>query len=425
MGAGTARFFVAFGDLQGEKAYYNHGENNAKESNFRMVSMALLVIIYLSFISLGLPDSVLGSAWPVMAGDLSAPLWGAGLIQMTVSLCTIISSLNSARLIRRFGTGRLTAMSVVMTAAALMGMSAAPGYAVLLLLGIPLGLGAGAVDAAINNYVALHCEARHMNWLHCFWGIGTVISPMILSSLLASGFTWKAGYRGVSLLQFALSVLLFATLGLWRGERVQQEERAAKVLTVREVLALPGAKAGLLNFTCYCAVEQTFMVWSATFMVMARGVDAALAASMGALFFIGMTAGRGAAGFLAMKMQPRQMVRLGQCVMAAAGVLLLIPGTTATLAGLLLMGLGCAPVYPNIVQDTPRNYGAENSQAVIGVQMAFAYIGSLFAPTIFGWLAEIAGYSVLPLFALLLTAASVLLFGRQQRIVSEREKEAE
>jgi len=389
-----------------------------------MVSTALLVIIYLSFVSLGLPDSVLGCAWPTMAGDLRAPLWGAGLIQMTVSLCTIISSLNSARLIRRFGTGRLTAFSVVMTAAALMGMSFAPHYVFLLLLGIPLGLGAGAVDAAMNNYVALHCEAKHMNWLHCFWGVGTVISPMILSALLASGFTWKAGYRGVSLIQAALSVLLFATLHMWGGERMQAEERGAKVLSVREVLALPGAKQGLLNFTFYCAAEQTFMVWSATFMVMARGVDAVLAASLGALFFVGMTAGRGASGFIAMRLKPRQMVRLGQAMMVIGCLLLLVPVRAVTVFGLLFMGLGCAPVYPNIVQDTPRNYGAENSQAVIGVQMAFAYIGSLFAPTIFGWIAEIAGYGALPAFAFVLTAASALLFDRQQKIVSEREENA-
>ena len=385
-----------------------------------MVSTMLLVIIYLSFISLGLPDSLLGSAWPTMVGELNAPLWGAGILQMTTSLCTIISSLNSARLIRRFGTGRLTALSCLLTATALMGMSFAPHYAFLLLLCIPLGLGAGAVDAAINNYVALHCEPKHMNWLHCFWGVGTIISPMVMSAVLASGMRWTAGYRGVSAMQFALSIVLLMTLKLWAGERAQDGEREAKVLTVRQVLSLPGAKQGLLNFTCYCAVESTFMLWSATYLVMVRGMDAARAASMGGLFFIGITAGRGVSGFIAMKLKPRQMVRLGQTLMAAAGVLLLAPGTATALAGILLMGLGCAPVYPNIVQDTPRNYGAENSQAVIGVQMAFAYIGSLFMPTIFGWIAELLGYGVLPAFALVLTAVMIALFNSQQRIVDAR-----
>lgn len=386
-----------------------------------MVSTMLLVIIYLSFISLGLPDSLLGSAWPTMVSELNAPLWGAGILQMTTSLCTIISSLNSARLIRRFGTGRLTALSCLLTATALMGMSFAPHYAFLLLLCIPLGLGAGAVDAAMNNYVALHCEPRHMNWLHCFWGVGTIISPMVMSAVLAGGMRWTAGYRGVSAMQLVLSIVLFATLKLWQDASAQGEERSAKVLTVRQVLSLPGAKQGLLNFTCYCAVESTFMLWSATYLVMVRGMDAARAASMGGLFFIGITVGRGVSGFIAMKLKPRQMVRLGQTLMAAAGVLLLVPGTAVTLAGILLMGLGCAPVYPNIVQDTPRNYGAENSQAVIGVQMAFAYIGSLFMPTIFGWIAELLGYGILPVFALALTAVMIALFNSQQRIVDARE----
>ena len=385
-----------------------------------MVSAMLLVIIYLSFISLGLPDSLLGSAWPTMVHDLNAPLWGAGLLQMTVSLCTIISSLNSARLIRRFGTGRLTALSGLLTATALLGMSLVPNYAFLLLLSIPLGLGAGAVDAAINNYVALHCEPKHMNWLHCFWGVGTIISPMVMSAVLTAGMRWTAGYRGVNAMQLALSIVLFATLKLWQDEKGQDGEKSAKVLTVRQVLSLPGAKQGLLNFTCYCAVESTFMLWSATYLVMARGMDAARAASMGGLFFLGITAGRGVSGFIAMKLKPRQMVRLGQTLMAAAGVLLLVPGTAAALAGILLMGLGCAPVYPNIVQDTPRNYGAENSQAVIGVQMAFAYIGSLFMPTIFGWIAELLGYGVLPVFALAFTAVMIALFNSQQRIVNAR-----
>ena len=387
-----------------------------------MVSTMLLVIIYLSFISLGLPDSLLGSAWPTMVHDLNAPLWGAGLLQMTASLCTIISSLNSARLIRRFGTGRLTAFSCLLTATALLGMSLVPNYAFLLLLSIPLGLGAGAVDAAINNYVALHCEPKHMNWLHCFWGVGTIISPMVMSAVLAAGMRWTAGYRGVSAMQLALSIVLFATLKLWRSETAQGGEKNAKVLTVRQVLSLPGARQGLLNFTCYCAVESTFMLWSATYLVMARGMDAARAASMGGLFFLGITAGRGVSGFIAMRLKPRQMVRLGQTLMAAAGVLLLLaPGTAVSLAGILLMGLGCAPVYPNIVQDTPRNYGAENSQAVIGVQMAFAYVGSLFMPTIFGWIAELLGYGILPVFALALTAVMMALFSSQQRIVDARE----
>ena len=385
-----------------------------------MVSATLLVIIYLSFVSLGLPDSLLGSAWPTMVSDLGAPLWGAGLISMTVSLCTITSSVNSARLIRRFGTGRLTAFSGLLTATALLMMSIVPSYFGLLLLAVPLGLGAGAVDAALNNYVALHYEAKHMNWLHCFWGVGTVISPYVMSAALSMGMKWTAGYRGVSAMQYALAIVLLMTLGLWGGEKAKEEERSAKVLSIRQVLALPGAKQGMLGFTCYCAVESTFMLWSATYLVMARGMDAAHAASMGGLFFIGMTLGRGVAGFIAMKLTPKQMVRMGQVMMILGGLLLFVPGQNIAVFGLLFMGLGCAPVYPNIVQDTPRNFGAENSQAVIGVQMAFAYVGSLTMPTVFGWLAEALGYGMLPVFSLVITAAMTALYTAQQRIVDRR-----
>ena len=385
-----------------------------------MVTTGLLVIIYLSFVSLGLPDSLLGSAWPTMVSDLHAPLWGAGLISMTVSLCTITSSVNSARLIRRFGTGRLTAFSGLITATSLLGMSIVPHYVFLLLLAIPLGLGAGAVDAAMNNYVALHCEAKHMNWLHCFWGVGTVISPYVMSAALSMGMTWTAGYRGVSAMQYALAIVLLMTLHMWGGEKAKQEERSAKVLSVRQVLALPGAKQGMFGFTCYCAVESTFMLWSATYLVMVRGLDAATAASMGGLFFIGMTVGRGISGFVAMKLTPKQMVRLGQVMMLLGCLLLLVPGQNIAIFGLLFMGLGCAPVYPNIVQDTPRNYGAENSQAVIGVQMAFAYVGSLTMPTVFGWIAEVLGYGILPVFSLVITVAMTLLYNAQQKIVDQR-----
>ena len=231
---------------------------------------------------------------------------------------------------------------------------------------------------------------------------------------------WTAGYRGVSALQFALAVVMLMTLRLWQGEAIQQEEKASKVLSVRQVLALPGAIPGMLNFTCYCAVESTFMLWSATYLVMAQGMDAATAASLGGLFFIGMTVGRGISGFIAMKLTPKKMVRLGQVMMVLGCLLLLIPGQGVALFGILFMGLGCAPIYPNIVQDTPRNYGAENSQAVIGVQMAFAYVGSLTMPTVFGWIAEVPGYGILPLFSFALTVIMILLFNKQQRIVDQR-----
>lgn len=388
-----------------------------------MVSTALLMMIYLSFISLGLPDSMLGSAWPAMNVSLNAPLWGAGLVQMLISFCTIISSLNSAKLIRRFGTGKLTAISVATTALALLGFSLAKNYAFLLLMAVPLGLGAGAVDAGLNNYVALHCEAKHMSWLHCFWGIGTIIGPMILSAVLRVGGSWATGYRAVGLIQCAVSALLFATLGMWKHGNIQQEEHGAKALSVWEVLSLPGAKAGMVTFLCYCAVESTLGLWGATYISQVRGVDEATAASFGAMFYIGITVGRAISGFMAMKLLPKQMVRVGQALLALGCIFMMIPaGSTLSGIGLVVCGLGCAPIYPNIIQDTPVNYGTGNSQAAIGVQMAFAYVGSTFLPSIFGALAGVGGYGLLPYFAIGICVLMTVLFGIQKKIVETKVK---
>lgn len=388
-----------------------------------MVSTALLMMIYLSFISLGLPDSMLGSAWPAMNVSLNAPLWGAGLVQMLISFCTIISSLNSAKLIRRFGTGKLTAISVATTALALLGFSLAKNYAFLLLMAVPLGLGAGAVDAGLNNYVALHCEAKHMSWLHCFWGVGTIIGPMILSAVLRVGGSWATGYRAVGLIQCAVSALLFATLGMWKHGNIQQEEHGAKALSVWEVLSLPGAKAGMVTFLCYCAVESTLGLWGATYISQVRGVDEATAASFGAMFYIGITVGRAISGFMAMKLLPKQMVRVGQALLALGCIFMMIPaGSTLSGIGLVVCGLGCAPIYPNIIQDTPVNYGTENSQAAVGVQMAFAYVGSTFLPSIFGALAGVGGYGLLPYFAISICVLMTVLFGIQKKIVETEVK---
>lgn len=388
-----------------------------------MVSTALLMMIYLSFISLGLPDSMLGSAWPAMNVSLNAPLWGAGLVQMLISFCTIISSLNSAKLIRRFGTGKLTAISVATTALALLGFSLAKNYVFLLLMAVPLGLGAGAVDAGLNNYVALHCEAKHMSWLHCFWGIGTIIGPMILSAVLRVGGSWATGYRAVGLIQCAVSALLFATLGMWERSNIQQEEHGAKALSVWEVLSLPGAKAGMVTFLCYCAVESTLGLWGATYISQVRGVDEATAASFGAMFYIGITVGRAISGFMAMKLLPKQMVRVGQTLLALGCIFMMIPaGSTLSGIGLVVCGLGCAPIYPNIIQDTPVNYGTENSQAAIGVQMAFAYVGSTFLSSIFGALAGVGGYGLLPYFAISICVLMTVLFGIQKKIVETKVK---
>lgn len=387
-----------------------------------MVSSALLVLIYVSFISLGLPDAVLGSAWPLMSGDLSAPVWGAGLIQMTICFCTIISSLNSARLIRRFGTGKLTAFSVALTAAALLLFSLAKGYVWLLLMAIPLGLGAGAVDAALNNYVALHCKPWHMSWLHCSWGVGASVGPIILSRQLKAGMTWNRSYVIIGVMQCVLSAVLFATLSKWKKSEAE-EEKPTKALTTREVLALPGAKQGMLTFLLYCTVEQMTGLWAVTYMVLARGVNEIQAASWGALYCMGLTAGRALSGFMTMKFTPRQMIGISKVVMLIGIALLFVPSTQVMVAAMVIFGIGCAPMYPNIIQDTPRNYGKENSQAAIGVQMASAYVGTTFMPTIFGAVAGVVGYGILPAVLLVMTLLMCVMHRMQMRIVDGRKSD--
>ena len=383
----------------------------------------LLIIIYLSFISLGLPDSLLGSAWPTIYPQLDVPVSYAGIISMIVALGTIVSSLQSDRLTRRLGTGKVTAVSVAMTAVALWGFSVSNAFWQLCLWAVPYGLGAGSVDASLNNYVALHYKSKHMSWLHCFWGVGTIIGPMILSAVLRVGGSWATGYRAVGLIQCAVSALLFATLGMWKRGNIQQEEHGAKALSVWEVLSLPGAKAGMVTFLCYCAVESTLGLWGATYISQVRGVDEATAASFGAMFYIGITVGRAISGFMAMKLLPKQMVRVGQALLALGCIFMMIPaGSTLSGIGLVVCGLGCAPIYPNIIQDTPVNYGTENSQAAIGVQMAFAYVGSTFLPSIFGALAGVDGYGLLPYFAISICVLMAVLFGMQKKIVETKVK---
>ena len=378
----------------------------------------LLAIIYLAFISLGLPDSLLGAGWPAMHSQLGVPLSYAGAISMTIAAGTIVSSLQSDRLTRRFGTGRVTACSVAMTAAALLGFSFSRSFALLMVLAIPYGLGAGSVDASLNNYVALHYESRHMSWLHCMWGVGASISPYVMRYALASGRSWNMGYRYVGLLQAALTFILILSLPLWKN-RPQQAGGGGKVrdaktdgsegaaagrpLTIPQILRIPGAKELMLAFFCYCALEQTAGLWVSSYLVSRWGIAAETAAGLASLFFIGITAGRAASGFITMKLNDTQMIRLGMCIIAAGLILLFLPfHPLFAQAGFVLTGLGCAPVYPCIIHSTPAHFGAENSQAIIGVQMAFSYIGILAMPPLFGLLAGYFSTAILPMYLLLI-----------------------
>ena len=372
----------------------------------------LLPIIYLAFISLGLPDSLLGSAWPSMYPALGVPVSYAGLISMIISFGTIVSSLNSDRLTRALGTGKVTAFSVGMTAAALFGFSISTQFWMLCLWAVPYGLGAGSVDAALNNYVALHYESRHMSWLHCMWGIGTMVSPMVMGRVLAGGGPWTAGYRYIALFQIALTAVLFLSLPLWqkRTDETAEGGTAPQALSLGQVFRLPGAKEVMLCFFCYCALETTAGLWASSYLTLTRGVAADTAASFASLFYIGITAGRAACGFLTLKLSDTQMIRLGQGVLAVGVAALLVPGPQLlALAGLVLVGMGCAPIYPSIIHATPDHFGADRSQAVIGIQMASAYVGNLVMPPLFGLLANNITPALFPFYLLALLVLMVFM----------------
>ncbi len=376
----------------------------------------LLVVIYLAFIGLGLPDALLGSAWPIMRLDLAMPLSVAGVLSMIVCGGTVISSLMSARVIHRFGTGWVTLVSVLLTTVALIGDSFAPSFGWFCLLAVPLGIGAGSIDAALNNFVATHYAAMHMNWLHCFWGVGATLSPMLVGAAMRSQGGWRQGYLVVGLLLLGIAVILAFALPFWKKvDRSHEEQlgRQTKLITNREVLRIPGMPYALLAFLCYCGLESGAGLWAASYMVGIKGVEAATAATWAASYFGGITAGRLLSGFVAIKVKGPTMIRLS-CIICLAGVtLLLLPLPAAwSLGGLLLLGLGCAPFYPSMIHETPRRFGQEASQAAMGLQMACAYIGSTFLPPLLGLLAGWWSLRIWPWFLLVLALCMLVLSER-------------
>lgn len=363
----------------------------------------LLLIIYLSFISLGLPDALLGAAWPSMYRELHVSISYAGAISMIIAFGTIISSLQSDRLTRKLGTGKVTAISVAMTAVALFGFSTSHSFVALCLWAIPYGLGAGSVDASLNNYVALHYESKHMSWLHCMWGIGAATGPYIMGYVLTNGRSWNSGYRVISVLQIILTMILFFSLPLWknRPEIIDDngQEVSAKALSLREVIRIPGAKEIMVCFFCYCALEQTAGLWASSYLSLYKGISAETAATFASMFYIGITIGRALCGFVTMKLNDVQMIRLGQVLIAVGILIMFLPfGQTLSLVGLIVIGLGCAPIYPCIIHSTPTHFGADKSQAIIGIQMASAYVGTLLMPPVFGLIANHITVALLPVY---------------------------
>ncbi len=363
----------------------------------------LLLLIYLAFISLGLPDSLLGSAWPVIHQELQVPLSYAGAVTMIISFGTICSSLMSERLTKKLGVNIVTVCSVLLTAIALYGFSTSSAFWMLCLWGIPYGLGAGAIDAALNNYVALHYNSRHMSWLHCFWGVGTIISPYIMSYALTTS-VWQNGYCMVSFLQMGITVILLVTLPVWKVNRKANEQKAeqAAVIGIRGALKIKGVPQLLLGFFSYCSLESTLLLWSSSYLVGAKGVTAQKAAAFASLFCIGITAGRFLSGLVTEKLGDYNLICIGTGILLLGCIAMILPLKTdaAALGGLVVMGLGCAPVYPSIIHATPDNFGAQNSQAIIGIQMASAYVGSTFMPPVFGLIANHISVALMPFFVL-------------------------
>ena len=372
----------------------------------------LLAIIYISFVSLGLPDALLGAAWPLMQADLNVPVSYAGGIALIISIGTVISSLLSDRLTKALGSGKVTAISTGMTAVAILGFSFSTEFWQLCLWAIPYGLGAGSVDASLNNYVAIHYASRHMSWLHCMWGLGASIGPYVMGAALTGGMGWNTGYRLISLLQLTLTAVLFCTLPLWKTQKSEAASGGgkAKPLTVKQIFSLKGAKEVMVAFFCYCALEQTCILWGSSYLVMVNGLDEETAASLASLFMLGLTFGRFLSGFVTYKLNDANMIRLGSAIIVAGVAVMLLPlGHYSTMAGLALMGLGCAPIYPCIIHSTPDHFGEENSQAIIGIQMASAYVGICCMPPLFGILANHIGAFLLPGYLAAILAVMILM----------------
>lgn len=383
----------------------------------------LLAIIYIAFISLGLPDPLLGAAWPVMYTELGASLSWAGILSMIIMAGTIVSSLMSDRLTARLGAGMVTALSVAMTAIALFGFASSSSFFMLCLWAVPYGLGAGAVDAALNNYVALHYSSRHMNWLHCFWGVGTAISPFIMSFCLTHGFRWTNGYLSVGVFQVVLTLALFVSLPLWKKRSEEEKAMAtAEAHSLREIVKISGVKMLMLAFFGYCAVEGAAGLWASSYLAEYRGVDAETAARFASLFYLGITGGRFLSGLVSEKIGDVGLVRLGLLGMFAGGLCIVLPLQTPTLAlfGLVLLGLGCAPVYPAFIHATPDNFGREHSQAIVGIQMASAYLGACVMPPLCGVLLERVSMSLYPVILLLVTLLILVASEALNRIVKNK-----
>lgn len=381
--------------------------------------MLLLFIIYIAFISLGLPDAVLGSSWPVMKNDLDTSLEFAGVISFIISAGTVISSLYVTKAIHYLGIGKVVALSVLLTAVALLGFSMANVVLALVFLAIPLGIGAGAVDAALNNFVALHYKAKHMNYLHSFWGVGATAGPLLMANYLTLKEGWRDGYMVIAVVQFLLVIVLFSALPLWKKflfKPLESEESNAPIVTNVSILKMKGVPLQLAVFFCYCSIEMSTGLWAASYLTAEKNVQPSDAAFWVAMYYLGITAGRFACGVIAEKIAEETLIRSGVIIILFGCLLLALPfsGELAKI-GLILIGLGCAPIFPNTIHMTPKRFGASSSQAIIGLSMATAYVGLMLVLPVLGAVAKVFTFGSLPVILMVLAAIILLTTERLRR----------
>jgi fucose permease len=387
-----------------------------------MITTIILIIIYLSFIGLGLPDALLGAAWPSMYTSLNLPLSHAGYIAIIISAGSIISSICSTHIIARFGTGVVTAVSTLMTAVGLIGFSLSGSFGALCFCAIPAGLGAGAVDSALNNYTAIHYKAQHMSWLHCFWGIGASLGPIVMSAFLISKGSWAMGYRAIGLIQLSLAAILFLSLPLWKSKSIQEPPVAHQTIKFKQIFRIRGLKEVLIGFFCYVGIEAVASLWGASYLVIVKKISPETAAQWLALFYVGITFGRFVSGFITMALLNRQMVRLGQIGIAIGIIVLLLPlGHTALLAGFFIIGFGCAPIFPSLIHETPKSFGARYSQSIMGMQMASTYISATLFPPLFGQIATFTGFGIFPISLAIILIINIIALETLNKIVDRRE----
>ena len=376
----------------------------------------LLLLIYLAFISLGLPDALLGAAWPIMSGEFRVPVSYMGIVSLLISAFTVVSSLLTDRTVNRFGTGKVTAVSVALTAVGLLGFAFSGNFWMLCVWAIPYGLGAGCVDAGLNNYVANHYASRHMSWLHCMWGVGAAIGPYVMGTVLTAGQSWNAGYLYIAIFQVALTAVMLLSIPKWKtvaGEKTEEHTH----LTFRQILELPGVRSVVLIFLCYGAVESIAGHWASSYLVLHLGVGEERAAGLAAMFYLGITLGRAVSGFVTLRFNDKQMAYMGMTlVLTGLVMMLLFRLEILCIIGFVTMGVGCAPIFPCLIHATPIQFGASRSQAIIGVEMASFYAGTCFLPPAFGLFADLAGIGSMPFVLLAFLMGMLLLHFRFYRL---------